>query len=223
MFNILSSNSDKKNKKEQTMSNEAKEARDLFNLGRFPVVTTQTIENRPIAKVLGLVCCRGFDSEEAFFGMAAMAVKKGAQAIIGYNENIAFHPDGSKYFSCFGTAIMFEREGRMDFIGDKKTIKEALNKIPTAPPPNQNYTPGMQIPQGEHVHFSPNGYNLSQQEGLPLEDFEMENFQHDDLTHMAQPEKIENKYPSQPSEEDDPVLQRLLASKKRQANAQGWQ
>ena len=35
-------------------------------------------------------------------------MNKGAQAIVGYNENVAFHPDGSKYFSCFGTAVMFE-------------------------------------------------------------------------------------------------------------------
>ena len=34
-------------------------------------------------------------------------MNKGAQAIVGYNENVAFHPDGSKYFSCFGTAVMF--------------------------------------------------------------------------------------------------------------------
>ncbi|MDR1659250.1 MAG: hypothetical protein LBR94_02770, partial [Desulfovibrio sp.] len=76
--------------------------------GRFPVVTTHQVKGRRIVKVLGLVCCRGFDSEEAFFGMAGRAMSKGAQGIIGYNENVAFHPDGSKYFSCFGTAVMFE-------------------------------------------------------------------------------------------------------------------
>lgn len=27
---------------------------------------------------------------------------------MGYSENVAFHPDGSKYFSCYGTAVMFE-------------------------------------------------------------------------------------------------------------------
>ena len=82
--------------------------RDVFLAGRFPVVTTHQVEGRRIAKVLGLVCCRGYDSEEAFFGMACRAMNKGAQAIVGYNENVAFHPDGSKYFSCFGTAVMFE-------------------------------------------------------------------------------------------------------------------
>ena len=107
MFMLLGGN-EKKSKKEISQAQSVKEAKELFNMGRFPVVTTQQIENRPIAKVLGLVCCRGFDSEEAFFGMAARAVNKGAQAIVGYNENVAFHPDGSKYFTCYGTAVMFE-------------------------------------------------------------------------------------------------------------------
>lgn len=84
--------------------------KELFSTGRFPVVTTGTMEGKQISKVLGLVCCRGYDSEEAFFGMSAMAVNKGAHAIVGYMENIAFHPDGSKYFSCYGTAVMFEWE-----------------------------------------------------------------------------------------------------------------
>ncbi len=122
MFMLLGGN-EKKSKKEISQAQSVKEAKELFNMGRFPVVTTQQIENRPIAKVLGLVCCRGFDSEEAFFGMAAMAVNKGAQGIIGYNENVAFHPDGSKYFSCFGTAVMFEREGRNDLLNDPARIK----------------------------------------------------------------------------------------------------
>lgn len=82
--------------------------KEIFLSGRFPVVTTHQVEGRKIMKVLGLVCCRGYDSEEAFFGMAARAINKGAQAIVGYTENVAFHPDGSKYFSCFGTAVLFE-------------------------------------------------------------------------------------------------------------------
>ena len=107
---FLLGSSDKKTKKAQTLDpNET--AKEIFLAGRFPVVTTERLEGREIAKVLGLVCCRGFDSDEAFFGMASRAMKKGAQAIIGYHENIAFHPDGSKYFSCYGTAVMFTLEG----------------------------------------------------------------------------------------------------------------
>ncbi|MDL2307290.1 hypothetical protein LJC48_04605 [Desulfovibrio sp. OttesenSCG-928-C06] len=83
--------------------------KELFNSGRFPVVTTSQLDDdRKVGKVLGLVACRGFDSEDAFFGMAARAVNQGAQAIIGYQENVAFHPDGSKYFTCYGTAIQYD-------------------------------------------------------------------------------------------------------------------
>lgn len=102
---------DKKNRKPETQKVENHDrVRDLFLNGKFPVVTTHLMEGKTISKVLGLVCCRGYDSEEAFFGMAARAVNKGAHAIVGYCENVAFHPDGSKYFSCFGTAVMFEWE-----------------------------------------------------------------------------------------------------------------
>ncbi len=107
MFFLLGS--DKKNRqREKSNGLNLEEAREVFLSGKFPVVTTDQIEGRHIVKVLGLVCCRGFDSDETFFGMASRAMSKGAQAIIGYNENVAFHPDGSKYFSCYGTAVMFD-------------------------------------------------------------------------------------------------------------------
>ena len=110
MFFLLGGHEKKGRKAERSagVSDASDRVREIFLAGRFPVVTTQQVEGRRIAKVLGLVCCRGFDSDEAFFGMAARAMNKGAQAIVGYNENVAFHPDGSKYFSCFGTAVMFE-------------------------------------------------------------------------------------------------------------------
>ena len=109
MLFLLGGNDKKNRKAEKNKNIEAtSKVREIFLSGRFPVVTTHQVEGKKIAKVLGLVCCRGFDSDEAFFGMAGRAMNKGAQAIIGYNENVAFHPDGSKYFSCFGTAVMFE-------------------------------------------------------------------------------------------------------------------
>lgn len=135
MFFLLGDKKNKKSEKGVKSSAASRRVRDIFNAGRFPVVTTHQVEGRRIAKVLGLVCCRGFDSDEAFFGMAARAMNKGAQAIVGYCENVAFHPDGSKYFTCYGTAVMFEydpadpetlplmlqqkfREQEMDFSGD---------------------------------------------------------------------------------------------------------
>ena len=108
MFFLLGGE-EKKAKKAAPKTNEnVLRVRELFLSGRLPVVTTPNIEGKALGKVLGLVVCRGYDSEEAFFGMAAMAVNKGAQAIIGYQENVAFHPDGTKYFCCYGTAVQFE-------------------------------------------------------------------------------------------------------------------
>ncbi len=110
MLFLLGDMSKKKKKAEErpVQNSTNVRAKEIFLSGRFPVVTTHQVEGRKILKVLGLVCCRGYDSEEAFFGMASRAIGKGAQAIVGYSENVAFHPDGSKYFSCFGTAVMFE-------------------------------------------------------------------------------------------------------------------
>ncbi len=101
---------DKKKKDGQAKGVENLErVKELFSAGRFPVVTTMDLgEQRKVNKVLGLVVSRGYDSDETFFGMATRAVNKGAQAIIGYQENVAFHPDGSKFFTCYGTAVQFE-------------------------------------------------------------------------------------------------------------------
>lgn len=100
---------EKKAKKQAEPENESlTRVKELFFTGRFPVVTTEMIEGKQVEKVLGLVACRGYDSEEAFFGMTSRAISKGATGIVGYQENVAFHPDGSKYFSCYGTAVQFE-------------------------------------------------------------------------------------------------------------------
>ncbi len=106
---FLMNGNDKKGRRQSAAEvEEIAKIKDLFCSGRFPVVTTEVIEGKAIDKVLGLVACRGYDSEEAFFGMTSRAINKGAQAIVGYKENVAFHPDGSKFFSCYGTAVQFE-------------------------------------------------------------------------------------------------------------------
>lgn len=115
MFFLLGGNEKKTRKAPAKADDVSVRVKDLFLSGRFPVVTTDRVEGKEISKVLGLVCCRGYDSEEAFFGMASRAVNKGAHAIVGYIENVAFHPDGSKYFSCYGTAVMFEWEPEEKF------------------------------------------------------------------------------------------------------------
>ena len=85
MFMLLGGN-EKKTRKEAARDESLERVKELFGAGRFPVVTTQVFEGRPIAKVLGLVCCRGFDSEEAFFGMAALALKKARRASSGIRK-----------------------------------------------------------------------------------------------------------------------------------------
>jgi uncharacterized protein YbjQ (UPF0145 family) len=84
-------------------------AKDMFYSGKFPMVTTPGMKGRPIKKVLGLVHGRGYDAECALLSLAASSMEIGAEAIVGYRETVAFHPDGSKFFSCYGTAVMLER------------------------------------------------------------------------------------------------------------------
>ncbi|NJB67195.1 uncharacterized protein YbjQ (UPF0145 family) [Desulfobaculum xiamenense] len=80
-------------------------AKDLFISGKFPVVTTKDIPAKTVKRVIGLAAYRGYDMEQAFYGMITRAISNGANAIVGYRENVAFHPDGSKYISCYGTAV----------------------------------------------------------------------------------------------------------------------
>ncbi len=109
MLFLLGGEKKKSAKSQDAVVENIDRVKEIFLAGRFPVVTTTDLdENRRVNKVLGLVVCRGYDSEQAFFGMAARAVNKGAQAIIGYQENVAFHPDGSKFFTCYGTAVQYE-------------------------------------------------------------------------------------------------------------------
>jgi uncharacterized protein YbjQ (UPF0145 family) len=112
LFSLITGNARNTAKTLSVKTENLERIKALFLGGRFPVTTTENVEGRKIGKVLGLVVCRAYDSEEAFFGMAARAVNKGAQAIIGYQENVAFHPDGSKFFSCYGTAVQFEAPKR---------------------------------------------------------------------------------------------------------------
>ena len=82
-----------------------KDAKELFTSGQFPVVTTLELPHKQIKRIIGLAAFRAYDMEQAFYGMITRAVSNGANAIIGYQENAAFHPDGSKYISCYGTAV----------------------------------------------------------------------------------------------------------------------
>lgn len=80
-------------------------AKDLFTSGQFQVATTKEMPGKDIRRIIGLAAYRGYDMEQAFYGMITRALSNGANAIVGYRENVAFHPDGSKYISCYGTAV----------------------------------------------------------------------------------------------------------------------
>lgn len=85
--------------------------RQRFFTGRFPVATVDATAARNVSAVLGLVVSRGYNAEEAFFGMLLRAEAKGAEGIVGYRENIAFHPDGSRFYTCYGTAVTLAKKG----------------------------------------------------------------------------------------------------------------
>ena len=80
-------------------------AKDLFTHGQLQVVTTKEMPGKTVRRIVGLAAFRGYDMEQAFYGMITRALSNGANAIVGYRENVAFHPDGSKYISCYGTAV----------------------------------------------------------------------------------------------------------------------
>ncbi|CAK7002819.1 MAG: hypothetical protein DELT_00101 [Desulfovibrio sp.] len=82
--------------------------RQRFRNGRFPVATIDHLEGREPFTALGLVVTRGYSSEETFFSMLCRAEAKGAHGIIGYRESVAFHPDGTRFYTCYGTAVAFE-------------------------------------------------------------------------------------------------------------------
>jgi len=89
----------------KTESERIKDARELFTSGQFPVITTKEMPHKQVRRIIGLAAFRAYDIEQAFYGMITRAVSNGANAIVGYQENAAFHPDGSKYISCYGTAV----------------------------------------------------------------------------------------------------------------------
>ncbi len=221
MFFLLGNDKAEKTKKNMQISSVEK-VKELFKLGRFPVVTTQEIADRKIAKVLGLVCCRGYDADEAFYGMAAMAQNKGGQAIIAYSENIAFHPDGSKFFSCFGTAVVFERESR-DVRDNFSTSFEKNNEIPSV----KEYVQQNYVEDDTEELLNLIGNQQMSEANSVEEDFSMTNMQEtsknaNNINKFSQQKSMqtshsiknsENSLINPISEEEDPVLQRLLAQK----------
>jgi uncharacterized protein YbjQ (UPF0145 family) len=81
------------------------QARDAYLGGRIKIVTTEEVPNQEVAGTFGLIVCRGFVFENAFHGLIAQALDVNADAILAYRESVAFHPEGDRYYSCYGTAV----------------------------------------------------------------------------------------------------------------------
>lgn len=84
-------------------------AKDLYMAGKIKLMTTETIPGREIHSAFGLIVHRSYTFDNAFYGLMAQAIDVNADAIIGYRENIAFHPEGDKYYSCYGTAVRLKK------------------------------------------------------------------------------------------------------------------
>ncbi len=80
-------------------------AREVYQSGKIKIVTTEDIQGRDVQWTFGLIVCRSFIFEKAFYGLISQILDVNADAIIGYREHVAFHPDGDKFFSCYGTAV----------------------------------------------------------------------------------------------------------------------
>lgn len=80
-------------------------AKDIYLAGKLKIVTTEAVPGRDIVGAFGLIVCRSYTFDNAFYGLMAQAIDVNADAIIGYRESVAFHPEGDKYYSCYGTAV----------------------------------------------------------------------------------------------------------------------
>lgn len=80
-------------------------AKDVYMGGRFKIVTLDTIPAREVLGTFGLIVCRSYNFDNAFNGLIAQALEVNADAILGYRESVAFHPEGDRYYSCYGTAV----------------------------------------------------------------------------------------------------------------------
>lgn len=81
------------------------QAKDVYMGGRFKIVTLDTIPAREVLGTFGLIVSRSYNFDSAFYGLIAQALEVNADAILGYRESVAFHPEGDRYYSCYGTAV----------------------------------------------------------------------------------------------------------------------
>ena len=85
-------------------------AREVYMAGNVKIVTTESVPNQEVQGVFGLIVCRSYNFDTAFYGLIAQAIDVNADAIVGYRESVAFHPEGDKHYSCYGTAVRMKRK-----------------------------------------------------------------------------------------------------------------
>lgn len=88
------------------------QAKDVYMAGRFKIVTVDSIPGREVLGTFGLIVCRSFNFDNAFYGLIAQALEVNADAILAYRESVTFHPEGDKYHSCYGTAVRLKPIGK---------------------------------------------------------------------------------------------------------------
>lgn len=84
-------------------------AKEMYMAGKMKIVTTENVPGRDIQSAFGLIVCRSYVFDNAFYGLMAQAVDVNADAIVGYRESVSFHPEGDKYYSCYGTAVRMKK------------------------------------------------------------------------------------------------------------------
>ncbi len=84
-------------------------AKECYLGGKIKVVTTDTMPDREIQGTFGVLACRGYNFDNAFYGLIAQALDVNADAILAYRENVAFHPEGERFYSCYGTAVRLKK------------------------------------------------------------------------------------------------------------------
>lgn len=84
-------------------------AKDMYMAGKMKIMTTETIPGREIQSAFGLIVHRSYNFDNAYYGLMAQAIDVNADAIIGYRESVSFHPEGDKYYSCYGTAVRMKK------------------------------------------------------------------------------------------------------------------
>lgn len=83
-------------------------AREMYMNGRIKLVTTEIVYGKEIQWTFGLIVSRSYNFEKAFYGLVAQAMDANADAVVGYREHVSFHPEGDRYYSCYGTAVRFK-------------------------------------------------------------------------------------------------------------------